>query len=47
MMEGLDTLHFRPDADKHLVVVTKSKLKTSWGLGDQKKSGYREDPGSV
>ena len=36
MMEGLDTLHFRPDADKHLVVVTNSKLKTSWGLGDQK-----------
>ncbi len=34
IMEGLEDLQFRSDAEKHLVVVTNSKLKTSWGRGD-------------
>ena len=36
IMKGLEDLQFRPDAEKQLVVITKSHLKTSWGLGDQK-----------
>ena len=35
IMEGLEGLQFRSDAEKHLVVVTNSKLKTSWGGGDE------------
>ena len=30
MMEGLEELQFRWDAEKHFVVVTNSKLQTSW-----------------
>ena len=36
MMKGLEDLQFRSDAEKHLVVVTNSKLKTSWGGGDER-----------
>ena len=35
IMKGLEDLQFRSDAEKHLVVVTNSKLKTSWGGGDE------------
>ena len=35
IVEGLEALQFRPDAEKHVVVVTNSKLKTSWGGGDE------------
>ena len=35
IMEGLEGLQFRSDAEKHLVVVTNSKLKTAWGGGDE------------
>ena len=35
IVEGLVALQFRPDAEKHVVVVTNSKLKTSWGGGDE------------
>ena len=35
IMEGLEGLQFRSDAEKHVVVVTNSKLKTSWGGGDE------------
>ena len=35
IMEGLEELQFRSDAEKHLVVVTNSKLQTSWGGGDE------------
>ena len=35
IMKGLEELQFRSDAEKHLVVVTNSKLKTSWGGGDE------------
>ena len=35
IMEGLVALQFRPDAEKHVVVVTNSKLKTSWGERDE------------
>lgn len=34
IIKGLEELQFRWDAEKHLVVVTNSKLKTSWGGGD-------------
>ena len=34
IMKGLEELQFRSDAEKHLVVVTNSKLQTSWGKGD-------------
>ena len=35
IVEGLVALQFRSDAEKHVVVVTNSKLKTSWGGGDE------------
>ena len=35
IMKGFEELQFRSDAEKHLVVVTNSKLKTSWGGGDE------------
>ena len=35
IVEGLEALQFRSDAEKHVVVVTNSKLKTSWGGGDE------------
>ena len=34
IMKGLEELQFRSDAEKHLIVVTNSKLETSWGKGD-------------
>ena len=36
IMKGLEELQFRSEAEKHLVVVTNSKLKTSWGQGDER-----------
>ena len=36
IMKGLEELQFRSDAEKHLVVVTNSKLQTSWGEGDDR-----------
>lgn len=36
IMKGLEDLQFRTDAEKQLVVMTKSRLKTSWGAGDDK-----------
>ena len=36
MMKGLEELQFRSEAEKHLVVVTNSQLKTSWGGGDDR-----------
>lgn len=36
IMKGLEDLQFRSDAEKHLVVVTNSKLQTSWGKGDDR-----------
>ena len=36
IMKGLEELQFRPDAEKQLVVVTNSQLKTSWGGGDDR-----------
>ena len=36
IMKGLEDLQFRPDAEKQLVVMTKSHLKTSWGGGDDR-----------
>ena len=36
IMKGLEDLQFRSDAEKHLVVVTNSKLQTSWGEGDDR-----------
>ena len=36
IMKGLEDLQFRADAEKHLVVVTNSKLQTSWGKGDDR-----------
>ena len=36
IMKGLEELQFRSDAEKHLVVVTNSQLKTSWGGGDDR-----------
>ena len=35
IVEGLEALQFRSNAEKHVVVVTNSKLKTSWGGGDE------------
>ena len=35
-MKGLEDLQFRSDAEKHLVVVTNSKLQTSWRKGDER-----------
>ncbi len=35
IIEGLEELQFRSDAEKHLIVVTNSKLKTSWGGGSE------------
>ena len=36
IMKGLEDLQFRLDAEKHLVVVTNSKLQTSWRKGDER-----------
>lgn len=36
IMKGLEELQFRPDAEKHLLVVTNSNLKTSWAGKDGK-----------
>ena len=36
IMKGLEELQFRSDAEKQLVVVTNSQLKTSWGGGDDR-----------
>ncbi len=36
IMKGLEDLQFRSEAEKHLVVVTNSKLQTSWGEGDDR-----------
>lgn len=36
IMKGLEDLQFRSDAEKHLVVVTNSKLQTSWRKGDER-----------
>ena len=36
IMKGLEELQFRSDAEKHLVVVTNSQLKTSWSGGDDR-----------
>ena len=36
IMKGFEDLQFRSDAEKHLVVVTNSKLQTSWGKGDDR-----------
>ena len=36
IMKGLEELQFRLDAEKQLVVVTNSQLKTSWGGGDDR-----------
>ena len=36
IMKGLEDLQFRWDADKHFVVVTNSKLRTSWELDDER-----------
>ena len=36
IMQGLEDLQFRSDAEKQLVVMTKSRLKTSWGGGDDR-----------
>ncbi len=36
IMQGLEDLQFRSDAEKQLVVMTKSHLKTSWGGGDDR-----------
>ena len=36
IVKGLEELQFRSEAEKHLVVVTNSKLKTSWGQGDER-----------
>ena len=36
IMKGLEELQFRSAAEKQLVVVTNSRLKTSWGGGDDR-----------
>lgn len=36
IMKGLNELQFRTEAEKHLVVVTSSALKTSWGADQQR-----------
>ena len=36
IMKGFEELQFRSEAEKHLVVVTNSQLKTSWGRGDER-----------
>ena len=36
IMRGLTDLKFRWDAEKHFVVVTNTKLQTTWGTGDEK-----------
>lgn len=36
IMKGLEDLQFRSDAEKQLIVMTKSHLKTSWGGGDDR-----------
>ena len=36
IMKGLNELQFRTEAEKHLVVVTSSALKTSWGTDQQR-----------
>ena len=36
IMKGLNELEFRTEAEKHLVVVTSSPLKTSWGTDQQR-----------
>ena len=36
IMKGLNELEFRTEAEKHLVVVTSSALKTSWGTDQQR-----------
>ena len=36
IMKGLEDLQFRSDAEKQLIVMTNSHLKTSWGGGDDK-----------
>ena len=36
IMEGILELKFRSEAEKHLVLVTNSKLKTAWGVGQTK-----------
>ena len=38
IMEGVLKLKFRLEAENHLVVVTNSKLKTTWGVGQTKNS---------
>ena len=38
IMEGVLKFKFRSEAENHLVVVTNSKLKTSWGVGQTRKS---------
>ena len=36
IMKALNELEFRTEADKHLVVVTSSELKTSWGTDQER-----------
>ena len=36
IMKGLNELQFRTEAEKHLVVVTSSALKTSWGADQER-----------
>ena len=36
IMKGLEDLQFRSDAEKQFVIMTNSRLKTSWGAGDDK-----------
>ena len=36
IMKGLNELQFRTEAEKHLVVVTSSALKTSWGTDQER-----------
>ena len=36
IMRGLTDLEFRWDAEKHVIVVTNSALKTTWDTGDEK-----------
>ena len=36
IIKGLNELQFRTEAEKHLVVVTTSELKTSWGTDQEK-----------
>ena len=38
IMEGVLKLKFRLEAENHLVVVTNSKLKTAWGVGQTRNS---------